>query len=185
MARRRRRKPDARERRGDRDRTVAASPDRAVTGPAYSEGSPANPGKRDVLTSTDTLLDHPETDAHAVWLRAMETFSGTVPDPRDRVLSLFSFIASDHTAAPPCPCLHAGGDVETAERHVLELSRLVDRLCREGGYPPPLGHAIVLMIEGALVEAPVMGPDGPTRDARTAAAMLLAVYETGVGATDF
>jgi hypothetical protein len=30
-----------------------------------------------------------------------------------------------------------------------------------------------------------MGPDGPTRDARTAAAMLLAVYETGVGATDF
>jgi hypothetical protein len=122
---------------------------------------------------------------HDEWLRAMEAHSATVEDPRDRVLSLFSFIADEDTVTPPCPCLRAGGDVAKAERHVLELARLVARLCQEGGYPQPLGHAFVLMIEGTLVEAPIIGSSRPTRDARTAAAMLLAVYETGVGATDF
>jgi len=108
-----------------------------------------------------------------------------VDDPRDRVLSLFTFVEDGDVAAPPCPCLHAGGDREVAERHILELSRLVEGLCRDGGYPQPVAHAIVLMLEGTLMEAPVVGALRPARDARTAAAMLLAVYETGVGATDF
>jgi AcrR family transcriptional regulator len=117
---------------------------------------------------------------HQAWFR--DLLAGLTPDadPRDQILEVFLYI--EHDVAGCCPCLTSvgtGQNVATAlaSGHLVEVEHLMASLCEEAGFPVFMSDALVLLIEGAAMTVRAKESSAPVRTARTAAAMLMSVYE--------
>jgi hypothetical protein len=64
-----------------------------------------------------------------------------------------------------------------AQRHKESFVTLVTDLALEAGLPRELGASVALLAEGAQVSAAMTRTTSPARDARQAAAMLIALYQ--------
>lgn len=129
------------------------------------------PAKRDLVAAV-------RQRGHVDWLAALADSYADVPVPLDRVLAIFTFLGTqdDEPSAPACLCTASGGAV--AAEHVTQLHALVGGLVSEAELPSFLTDPLCLMIEGVITEGSVRGFMLPARAGRTAAAMLLAGYET-------
>lgn len=125
---------------------------------------------------------------HDDWMHALLAAEETEPDPRDQLLALFNFLETcfqDH-AYRGCAFINGYGELgrtdptiaELADEHLQQVERHVAVLCHEAALPAHLAPALTLLVQGAQVEAAIHRTAQPARNARTAAAMLIAVYDT-------
>jgi AcrR family transcriptional regulator len=119
-------------------------------------------------------------ERHHRWFADLRAAVRAVDEPRDRVLEVFTYLEADETGC--CPCADTVGTgqhvVEAlAVGHLVEVEQFIAELCEEAGLPRVVGDAVVLLVEGAAMTSKVRDRPHPVRAARTAAAMLIAVYE--------
>jgi hypothetical protein len=118
---------------------------------------------------------------HREWMQGLLDRESHLQDPRDRLLAVFEHLEAglvrdgSHVGA-----VVAHGEPDTADlvrAHLREVEAHVAERCVAAALPEHVGHALTLLVQGARVEAAVHRSVQPARTARTAAAMLLAVYE--------
>ncbi|MFF9089405.1 TetR/AcrR family transcriptional regulator [Streptomyces sp. NPDC014991] len=115
------------------------------------------------------------------WRESLAARVEGVPDPRERVLAVFDWLA-EWFARPGfrgCAWINAHGELGTSSEPVLAEVRshkqaFHDQLTawvRATGVP--VAEAVVLLAEGAIVTAGISGDPSPAAHARVAAAALL------------
>jgi AcrR family transcriptional regulator len=129
---------------------------------------------------------------HQDWTEGLRRFVTGFEDPRDRVLAVFSYLETCFTERGyhGCSFINSYGELgrkdptvaALAEEHLAALEGFIADLCTDAELPSYLADAMTLLIEGAQVEAAIHGTTQPARSARTAAAMLMSVYDRPVGA---
>jgi AcrR family transcriptional regulator len=117
---------------------------------------------------------------HQAWFRDLLASLTPDADPRDQILEVFRYI--EHDVAGCCPCLTSVGTGQNvasalASGHLVEVEHLMASLGGKAGFPVFMSEALVLLIEGAALTVQVKESSAPVRTARTAAAMLMSVYE--------
>jgi AcrR family transcriptional regulator len=124
---------------------------------------------------------------HEAWFRGLDQATTAPTDPRDGVLAVFTYL---ETCFQPgfhgCMFINGYGELgrkepviaALADEHLAEVERHVADLCRRAALPASIAQAIALLVDGAKVEAAIHGTTQPARTARTAAAMLISVYQT-------
>jgi AcrR family transcriptional regulator len=115
------------------------------------------------------------------WRNSLTVHAERVPDPRDRVLAVFDWLA-EWFAEPGfrgCAWVNAHGELGPSSPAVLAEVRAHKRAfheqiaawVRDAG--SSAGEAVFLLAEGAIVTAGITGDPTPARHARAAAATLL------------
>jgi AcrR family transcriptional regulator len=115
------------------------------------------------------------------WRGSLAAYVERVPDPRERVLALFDWLA-EWFAEPGfrgCAWINAHGELGPSSEAVLAEVRSHKRAfhdqvaawVRATGLP--VAEPVVLLAEGAIVTAGVSGDPAPARHARAAVAALL------------
>lgn len=105
-------------------------------------------------------------------------------DPRERILAIFALLGT-WFGAPGyrgCEFINAFGELgatsdrvaAVARAHKQEWRELFGELVREAGGPPRLAGQLALLVNGAMVSAAMVDAAEAARDARDAAAVLLA-----------
>ncbi len=132
---------------------------------------------------------------HATWNRHLAEAMATSTDPRDKILSLFSYLETwfAEPAFHGCAFVNVYAELgpeipwvaEYAARHKHVFIDLVTRLALEAGLPESAGTSIALLAEGAQVTAALTRTIAPAREARSAAAMLIALYQQEPGSDGF
>ncbi|WP_286345606.1 TetR/AcrR family transcriptional regulator [Frondihabitans sucicola] len=133
---------------------------------------------------------------HAAWNRHLADAMAPSADPRDKILSIFSYLETwfaeptFHGCAFVNVYAELGPEIpwaaDYAAKHKNVFIDLVTRLALEAGLPESAGTSIALLAEGAQVTAALTRTIAPAREARSAAAMLIALYqeESGPGGFD-
>ncbi|MFD7867883.1 TetR/AcrR family transcriptional regulator [Streptomyces sp. NPDC059783] len=115
------------------------------------------------------------------WRGALAAYVEEVPDPRERVLAVFDWLAA-WFAEPGfrgCAWINAHGELGTSSEAVLTEVRthkqafhdqIADWTLAAG---LPAAEPVLLLAEGAIVTAGITGDPAPARHARAAVAMLL------------
>jgi AcrR family transcriptional regulator len=139
------------------------------------------------FASKDSLVVAALQYRHQDWTAGLRRFVAEFEDPRDRVLAVFSYLETCFADGGyhGCSFINSYGELGRndptiaglAEEHLAELEGFVAGLCTDAELPPYLADAMTLLIEGAQVEAAIHGTTQPARSARTAAAMLMSVYD--------
>ncbi|MGJ7908094.1 TetR/AcrR family transcriptional regulator [Actinopolyspora sp. H202] len=115
------------------------------------------------------------------WRESLAAFVARVPEPRERVLAVFDWLA-EWFADPGfrgCAWINVHGELGSSSKAVLAEVRAHKRAFHDqlAGWVGATGVAVVepvfLLFEGAVVTAGVSGDPAPARDARAAAATLL------------
>lgn len=145
-------------------------------------------GKDDLV---ETVLDA----RHHTWVGHVHDACDQVEDPRGKILSIFTFLEGWFAEDTFRGCAFVNSYAELgrqqawvadmAGRHVATFTLYVEDLAVAAGLPRPLGASIALLAEGAQVTAALTGTVTPAREARMAAAMLIAVYDTDQDIPDF
>lgn len=127
---------------------------------------------------------------HAAWVDGLTSSVAAVPDPCDRILAVFSHleVTFERGSYHGCAFVNGYGELgrrdsdvaRLAEEHLTWFEGYMDALCGDAELPPHLAAAVRLLAEGAQVEAAVHGSVRPAASARSAAAMLIAVYTVGI-----
>jgi AcrR family transcriptional regulator len=140
------------------------------------------PGKDEVLESFLRRRDER-------WQASLRSWVDTVPDPRDKLLAVFDWLAVWFTEPGfrGCAWINAFGELGALSATVRELTRahkgsvrayLAD-LAEQAALPDALGAHLFLLVEGAIVTAGIFADADPlepariARTARTAAANLI------------
>ncbi|SDK22096.1 transcriptional regulator, TetR family [Actinopolyspora mzabensis] len=132
------------------------------------------PGKEDLVVAVLRRRDQR-------WRESLAAFVELVPDPRERVLAVFDWLA-DWFAEPGfrgCAWINAHGELGSSSEAVLAEVRSHKRAFREqlaewvGATGAPVAEQVFLLVEGAIVTAGISGDPEPARHARAAAAALL------------
>jgi AcrR family transcriptional regulator len=124
---------------------------------------------------------------HHDWMTGLRTAESALADPRDQILTVFSYLEScfsDH-GFRGCAFINGYGELgrldsvmrDLAAAHLHEVEQHVAMLCDAADLPPHLAAALSLLVQGAQVEAAIHRTVQPARSARTAAAMLMSVYD--------
>lgn len=103
--------------------------------------------------------------------------------PRERVLAVFDFLASE-VAAPGfrgCAFINAYGEMGATSPGIAAAARAqkqalrddLRRLVHADGGTPALAHQLALLFDGALVTAAILGRPQAAREAKAAAVALL------------
>ncbi|GAA4266592.1 TetR/AcrR family transcriptional regulator [Frondihabitans peucedani] len=132
---------------------------------------------------------------HAAWNKHLADAIAVSQDPRDKILAIFTYLET-WFAEPTfhgCAFVNAYAELgpeipwvaDYAARHKHVFIDLVTRLALEAGLPESAGTSIALLAEGAQVTAALTRTIAPAREARSAAAMLIALYQSGQAPTDF
>jgi AcrR family transcriptional regulator len=141
----------------------------------------SRPGLDTAFASKDLLVVAALQYRHQEWAGGLRRFVAGFADPGDQVLAVFSYHG--------CSFINSYGELGRndptiaglAEEHLAALEGFVADLCSDADLPTYLADAMTLLIEGAQVEAAIHGTVQPARSARTAAAMLMSVYDQPVG----
>jgi hypothetical protein len=117
---------------------------------------------------------------HGLWFASLTAVADAQTDPRDQILAVFTFLEAD--APECCPCLVVrAGPAGVAEAlvagHFAEVEHYMASLCEAAGLPRFLCDSLLVLVSGAVVTSAVEESKQPARAARTAAAMLMSVYE--------
>ncbi|MBW0103973.1 TetR/AcrR family transcriptional regulator [Pseudonocardia sp. KRD291] len=118
------------------------------------------------------------------WRARIAEAVSSEPDPRERVLALFDRLG-DWFREPGfrgCAWINGFGElgavsepmVRQARAHKQAFADYVAGLVADAGLPDSLAPQLVLLAEGAMVSAAIFGTDAPARQARDAAAALVA-----------
>ncbi|GAA4680357.1 TetR/AcrR family transcriptional regulator [Frondihabitans cladoniiphilus] len=131
----------------------------------------------------EAVLDARHADWRANIAKGMEAF----PDPRDKILSIFGYLEGWFAEETFQGCVFVNAYAELGRdvpwvavmvlRHKTVFSDLVEALAVEAGLPVIAGTSIALLAEGAQVTAAFTHTVAPAREARTAAAMIIALYQ--------
>ncbi|PZF62175.1 TetR/AcrR family transcriptional regulator [Curtobacterium sp. MCBD17_034] len=123
---------------------------------------------------------------HRSWVADLTAAVSVFTDPRDQILAVFSYLEATFRQRSYRGCAFINGygelgrrnaDVaQLADEHLTWFERYLAELCDRAGLPGHLAHAVSLLAEGAQVEAAIHGSVRPASSARSAAAMLIAVY---------
>jgi len=173
----------------DRDAVLTAAEEMVGTG-SFTRLTPASVARsaglsldrlRSVFATRSDLVQAVCEARHQAWFRDLLASLTAEADPRDQILEVFLYI--EHDQAGCCPCLTGvgtGQNVATAlaSGHLVEVEHLMTSLCARAGYPVFMSDALVLLLEGAALTVRAKESPAPVRTARTAAAMLLSVYES-------
>lgn len=115
------------------------------------------------------------------WRGNLAAHVAQVPDPRERVLSVFDWLAQ-WFAEPGfrgCAWVNAHGELGSSSAAVLAEVRSHKQAFHDqiaawvGAVAAPAVEPVFLLAEGAIVSAGITGDPGPAQHARTAAATLL------------
>jgi hypothetical protein len=117
---------------------------------------------------------------HGQWFTSLTAAVGVQADPRDQILAVFAFLETD--APDCCPCLIVrGGPAGVADAlvagHFVDVEHYMATLCEAAVLPQFLCDSLIVLVSGAVVTSTVGESKQPARAARTAAAMLMSVYE--------
>jgi AcrR family transcriptional regulator len=106
-----------------------------------------------------------------------------VADPRERVLAVFDWLGAwfREPGFRGCAWINGFGElgavsevvVRQVRSHKRAFAEYVAGLVADAGLPAELGPQLVLLAEGAMVTAGILGTDAPAAQARTAAEALL------------
>lgn len=139
-----------------------------------------------VFDGKDALIQAVLQHRHTTWTGNLLAAIDTADDPRDRILTMFTFLEG-WFAEPTfqgCAFVNVYAELgpeipwvaESAARHKIVFSSIVIDLAVAARMPASVGASIALLAEGAQVTAALTRSIAPAREARTAAAMLMAVY---------
>ena len=140
----------------------------------------AFPTKRELVVAA---LQH----RHQHWMGGLAAAEQGAEDPRDRLLTVFTYLeqcfADDSYRG--CAFINGYGELgrrdpvirQLADDHLRQVEQHVAVLCGLAGLPAHVAPALTLLLQGAQVEAAIHGSVQPARTARTAAAVLIAVYD--------
>ena len=117
------------------------------------------------------------------WRGRLAAAVGEVADPRERVLAVFDWLGSwfREPGFRGCAWINGFGElgavsevvVRQARSHKQAFADYVAGLVADAGMTAELGPQVVLLAEGAMVTAGILGTDAPAAQARTAAEALL------------
>lgn len=148
-----------------------------------------------VFASLDLLSEAVVDRRHLVWMGQVQDCCDEVAAPKDKVLAIFNLLerwfAEETFTTTVFSTIYATLGVENpwvvrmAARHLKTFTVLVEDLAVEAGLPKTLGTSIAILAEGAQVTAALTTDPSPAREARTAAAMLIAIYQTDLDGLDF
>jgi AcrR family transcriptional regulator len=151
----------------------------------------SRPGLDTAFASKDLLVVAALQYRHQEWAGGLRRFVAGFADPGDQVLAVFSYLETCFAEGDyhGCSFINSYGELGRsdptiaglAEEHLAALEGFVADLCTDADLPTYVADAITLLIEGAQVEAAIHGTIQPARSARTAAAMLMSVYDHPVG----
>ncbi|WP_148061264.1 TetR/AcrR family transcriptional regulator [Frondihabitans sp. PhB188] len=148
-----------------------------------------------VFASLDLLTEAVVDRRHLVWMGRVQDCCDKFDASHDKVLSIFGFLErwfaeeAYKTTVFSTVYTSLGIDnpwvLQMAARHVKAFTTMVEDLAVSGGLPRSLGTSIAILAEGAQVTAALTTDPSPAREARTAAAMLIAVYQTDLDVIHF
>ena len=124
---------------------------------------------------------------HREWMDGLLHAESHQQDPRDKILALFGYLETcftDH-GYRGCAFINGYGELgrvdpliaRLAGEHLGQCEQHIAMLCDAAELPAHLAPALTLLVQGAQVEAAIHGVVHPARTARTAAAMLMSVYD--------
>jgi len=118
------------------------------------------------------------------WRARLAAAVEAVADPCERILALFDWLGSwfREPGFRGCAWINGFGElgavsdgmVRQARSHKQAFADYVAGLVADAGLPPGLGPQLVLLAEGAMASAGILGADAPAAHARAAAEALLA-----------
>lgn len=118
------------------------------------------------------------------WRGRLAAAVAEVPGPRERILAVFDWLGSwfREPGFRGCAWINGFGELgavsEVVARqvraHKQAFADYVAGLVSDAGLPAGLGPQLVLLAEGAMVTAGILGTDAPAAQARDAAAALIA-----------
>ncbi|OZM78991.1 TetR/AcrR family transcriptional regulator [Pseudonocardia sp. MH-G8] len=117
------------------------------------------------------------------WRARLAAATEEVADPDERILAVFDWLGAwfREQGFRGCAWVNGFGELgavsavvaRQARTHKRAFADHVARLVADAGLPVGLGPQLVLLAEGAIVTAGILGTDAPAAQARTAAAALL------------
>lgn len=145
--------------------------------------------------SLDELTEAVVDGRHHAWMTQVRDCCDDVDAPKDKVLAIFGHLeqwfAEERFKTTVFSTVYASLGVEKpwvsqmAARHVKTFTTFVEDLAVSAELPRSLGTSIAILAEGAQVTAALTTDPSPAREARTAAAMLIAVYRVDLDVIDF
>lgn len=140
----------------------------------------AFPSKRQLVVAA---LQH----RHQDWMSGLAATERATDNPRDRLLTVFTYLEQcfADSSYRGCAFINGYGELgrqepavqQLADDHLRQVEQHIAMLCDAAALPAHLAPALTLLLRGAQVEAAIHGTTQPARTARTAAAMLIAVYD--------
>lgn len=132
---------------------------------------------------------------HTTWIGHVEDASAEVDDPRDKILAIFGYLERWFAEDTFQGCVFVNSYAELgrsepwvaamALRHVNRFTTIVEGLAISAGLPRHTGSSIALLAEGAQTTAALTRSIAPAREAKSAAALLIALYQTDVEFPEF
>ncbi len=117
------------------------------------------------------------------WRGRLAAAVAEVADPRERILAVFDWLGSwfREPGFRGCAWINGFGElgavsevvVGQARAHKRAFADYVAGLVADAGLPAELGPQLVLLAEGAMVTAGILGTDAPATQARAAAEALI------------
>lgn len=172
--------------RGIQVTTVDDVADRAQVSAA--EFTSAYASKNDLV---EAVLDF----RHNTWMGHIEESTETVDAPGDKILAVFGYLELWFAEDTFHGCVFINSYAELgrtvpwvaamAARHVTRFTGFIEDLAVTANLPRSLGTSIALLAEGAQTTAALTHTVSPARDARSAAATLIAVYRSDLELPSF
>ncbi|MCW0215998.1 MAG: TetR/AcrR family transcriptional regulator [Pseudonocardia sp.] len=123
------------------------------------------------------------------WRGRLAAHVEAVDGPRERILAVFDWLGEwfREPGFRGCAWINGYGELGTtsevvarlAREHKLAFAAYLEDLVRAAGLPETLAPQVLLLAEGAMVTAGILGTDAPAAQARSAAAVLVSSAAPG------
>ncbi|GAB3105850.1 TetR/AcrR family transcriptional regulator [Streptomyces calidiresistens] len=136
-----------------------------------------------LFPSKEAIVEEVLRHRHELWEAGISNAVATTPDPRERLLAVYDFLARwfDDEGFRGCFFINSFGELSgTAPRvtefvraHKAGFQKTVARLVAEAGGPPELAPQLAILAEGAQTTAAIAGTSEAAGQARAAAETLI------------
>ncbi|MCE7081022.1 TetR/AcrR family transcriptional regulator [Streptomyces sp. ST2-7A] len=138
-----------------------------------------------LFASKEAIVEEVLRHRHELWEAGISAAVATTPDPRERLLAVYDFLARwfDDDGFRGCFFINSFGELSGTAPRVTEIVRAhkagfqetVSRLVAEAGGPPDLAPQLAILAEGAQTTAAIAGTSEAAGQARAAAGTLIDV----------